>query len=253
MAQDVSRTAARTSVFPLARLSTVDLIAIELRKAIFAGGLPVGRSLGEVEIAAQLGVSRGPLREAAQRLVQEGLLVANPGRGLSVPEIAGEQVEDLYVARLAVEAQAARQLARTRDAAALARLDGAFDALVAASQGQDAREIGDADLDFHQLLVDEAGNRRLSQYMAALAIQTRIASLSHPDGYSVRRSISPTYRQLLTAISGGDEVAAVQALETQFSDAVARLQGRDDAVDTVETPTDPLPQPFDPIVDTGAD
>src|SRR5690606_23013631 len=94
------------SVFRVERLSTVDHIAIELRKAIFSGGLPVGRSLGEVEMAAQLGVSRSPLREAAQRLVQEGLLVAIPGRGLSVPEITGAQVEDLYEARLAIESQA---------------------------------------------------------------------------------------------------------------------------------------------------
>lgn len=251
MAREVPRSA--VSVFPVARMSTVDLIAIELRKAIFSGGLPVGRSLGEVEIASQLGVSRSPLREAAQRLVQEGLLVSVPGRGLSVPAITGAQVEDVYEARLAIEAQAVRRVARSGNAAALRRIERAFDDLVAVSAGKDAHAIGDADLDFHQTLVDEAGSARLAQYMAALVVQTRIASFSAAEGYTVRRSISPTYPRLLAALAAGDEVTAIAALEQQFTDAIARLHGQDPDVDTVDTPTEDEPQEFQPIAARGGE
>lgn len=240
------------SVFRVERMSTVDLIAIELRKAIFSGGLPVGRSLGEALIASQLGVSRSPLREAAQRLVQEGLLVSTPGRGLSVPKIVGDQVEDLYEARLAIESQAARKIARAGDAEALERIRQALEELLEASSAGDGRAIGDADLAFHQTLVDEAGSPRLSQYMAALVVQTRIASFSGPAGYTVRRSISETYQHLLDALIAGDEAGAVSALRKQFADAVSRLQGRDRAVDTVEAATDDEPQPFHPIGSAGA-
>lgn len=250
MVRDVPRSA--VSVFPVARMSTVDLIAIELRKAIFSGGLPVGRSLGEVEIASQLGVSRGPLREAAQRLVQEGLLVAVPGRGLSVPHIHGRQIDDIYEARLALEAQAVRRVIRRRDTASRDRIEAAFARLVTASSGDDARSIGDADLDFHQTLVDEAGSARLTQYMAALVVQTRIASFSASEGYTVRRSVSPTYRRLLDALAAEDERAAIAALEQQFADAIARLQGRDNEVDTVETSTGDEPQAFQPIGGAGS-
>ncbi len=101
MPRDLPRSVGRASVLRVPRLSTVDLIAIELRKAIFSGALAVGASLGEVEIASQLGVSRSPLREAAQRLVQEGILVAIPGRGMSVAVIEGDQIADVYEMRLA--------------------------------------------------------------------------------------------------------------------------------------------------------
>lgn len=76
MTHTTSRPRSSATVLPLARTSTVDLVAEELRSAIYAGTLAVGAALREVEISAQLGVSRGPLREAAQRLVQEGLLLS---------------------------------------------------------------------------------------------------------------------------------------------------------------------------------
>lgn len=252
MPRDLPRSVGRASVLRVPRLSTVDLIAIELRKAIFAGALTVGTSLGEVEIASQLGVSRSPLREAAQRLVQEGILVAIPGRGMSVAVIEGDQIADVYEMRLAIEAQAVRRITRDRDPQVLSRITRAFEELAAASDGVDARAIGDADLEFHQVLVDAAGSDRMSRAMATLVMQTRIVSFSVPEGYSVRRSVSPTYRALLDALASGDAGAAVDALEKQFADAVSRLRGDAD-VDTVEVNVEEDGQVFQPIDATSAD
>ncbi|UNK69865.1 GntR family transcriptional regulator [Microbacterium sp. H1-D42] len=252
MPRDLPRSVGRASVLRVPRLSTVDLIAIELRKAIFSGALAVGSSLGEVEIAAQLGVSRSPLREAAQRLVQEGILVAVPGRGMSVAVIEGDQIADVYEMRLAIEAQAARRVARGADPQVLTRITRAYEDLVAVSDGDDARAIGDADLEFHQVLVDAAGSERMTRAMATLVMQTRIVSFSVPDGYSVRRSVSSTYRALLDALASGDADSAADALEKQFSDAVSRLRGDAD-VDTVEVDVEEEGQVFQPIDPTVAD
>lgn len=247
MTNKTSRSATPAPVFPLARNSTVDLIAMELRTAIYSGALPVGSPLREVEISSQLGVSRGPFREASQRLVQEGLLTAIPGRGLRVTTIEPELVHDVYEARLAVEAQAVRSIVRAQNSAAVAKILQSYDELVNVSMGEDAWVIGDADLAFHQVLVDAAESQRLSRMMATLVIETRMASLSVAEGYSVRRSISPTYERLLAALQAGDAEAAIHALTTQFAAAVARINGRDDSVDTVETQTAHEPQEFQPL------
>lgn len=247
MPQRTSRSGAPVSVLRVPRTSTVDLIAVELRNAIFSGALPVGGQIGEVEISSQLGVSRSPLREAMQRLVQEGLLTATPGRGLRVSRIGPEHVGDLYAARMAVESEALRIIMRRPDASAIARLDTAFASLAEVSEGTDARAIGDADIEFHKTLVDAAGSLRLSHYMSTLIIETRIASFSSPDGYAVRRSVSPTYRSLLDAIHADDVDAAVSALAVQLDDAVSRLTGKDAEVETVETPPDAVPPSFEPI------
>src|SRR5699024_6005339 len=89
-------------VFPVARTSTVDLIAIALHNAIFSGALEVGTPIRQIEKAAQVGVCRGPVREAARRLVQARLLTAVPGRGLRVGTSTADHVADPYPARAAV-------------------------------------------------------------------------------------------------------------------------------------------------------
>lgn len=226
----------------VARPSTVDLITTELRKAIFTGALPVGSPIGEVEMSSQLGVSRSPLRESTQRLVQEGLLTASPGRGMRVSVIGPDHVADVYDARLAIEAQAARLIIKAGAGPVIDALERAYATLVEVSEGTDAVAIGDSDLEFHRLLVDSAGSLRLTHYMSTLVIETRIASFSDPNGYTVRRSISPTYRQLLDALAAGDAGAAFAALERQFAEAVARLTGEVENVETVEGPvTEAIP------------
>lgn len=242
MASHTPRTVTPISMVRVPRPSTVDLITAELRKAIFTGALPVGSPIGEVEMSSQLGVSRSPLRESTQRLVQEGLLTASPGRGMRVSVIGPEHVADVYDARLAIESQAARLIIAADAAAVMPALEHAYQTLVEASEDGDAVAIGDADIEFHRLLVDSAGSRRLSHYMSTLVIETRIASFSDPSGYTVRRSISETYRQLLDALAAGDAPAAFRALERQFAAAVARLTGDDDDVETVERPiTEAIP------------
>ena len=214
MSKPASRLNAARSVVPVSRMSTVDLIVIELRKAILAGNLVVGAPLGEVEIASQLGVSRGPLREAAQRLVQEGLLVSVPGRGMRVRRIPSAEVPDLYESRLALESHAARRLAQRPEPTQIAELEACLARLIAVSAADAAMPIGDADLAFHRQLVDLVGSRRLSARIETLLAETRVASLSAEDGFHVRRSVSPTYRELVDAIAAGDGDAASRGRTT---------------------------------------
>lgn len=212
------------------RPSTVDLIAVELRNAIYSGTLLPGSSVREAEVASQLGVSRGPLRESAQRLVQEGLLVARPGAGLRVVTVGADQVEELYEARLAIEGAAVRKLAgleptfRERHVSAAREL---FSSLQSALEdGTDARRIGDADLDLHFGLVEATGNLRMTGMASTLIVQTRLAALSHRDGYVVRTDILDVHRTLMRQISDGDGPGAEQTLAGHFQQTVDRLLGR---------------------------
>src|SRR5437764_12480163 len=86
---------------PVNRESTAAIIARQLREAIMNGSLPPGAQLGETELAGQFRVSRGPLREAMQRLVSEGLLRSERHRGLFVSDLEPADIHDIYTARLA--------------------------------------------------------------------------------------------------------------------------------------------------------
>ncbi len=87
-----------------------------LREDIIQWRLQPGASLGEVELAERLGVSRTPVREALLRLTAEGLVSTDGGRTATVSAVSPDHIRDLYELREALETQAARLAARRRDA-----------------------------------------------------------------------------------------------------------------------------------------
>ncbi|SDS20781.1 DNA-binding transcriptional regulator, GntR family [Paraoerskovia marina] len=231
---------------PVTRPSTVDLITRELRDAIYSGVLRVGSPLREIEVAGQLGVSRGPLREAAQRLVQEGLLVATPGRGLSVVRIGPDDLVDLYDARKGVETTAARIAVEKAGDAEIATVRAAYDTLVRAGESEDPRAIGDADLSFHWELVSASGNAHLRRYMSTLIVEVRIGSYSVPSDYAVRRDSPASHAPLIERLEARDADGLVAAIVENLDAAVARLLEPAESVETLEH-TGPVVTRLDPL------
>ena len=109
--------------------STADL----LRERLLGGGFAPGERLVEAEIARQLGISRGPVREALAKLRAEGLVYDEPRRGSFVAELTDHDVHEIYELRAALEMQAVRLLIARDDDAAFARLGEVMAALRAAA------------------------------------------------------------------------------------------------------------------------
>src|SRR5688500_2200978 len=86
------------------------IVTERLRASIIDGKLKPGAQLNELKLATSFGVSRGPVREALQRLVQEGLLHSEPYRGVFVPVLTDEDVFDIYLVREALESAAIRAI-----------------------------------------------------------------------------------------------------------------------------------------------
>lgn len=235
---------------PVARESTVDLIAARLRQAIMDGTLPPGAPLGEAELAEQLGVSRGPLREAAQRLVQERLLATTRRRGLAVATMDAAEVADVYLARAAVERAACRAILRTDRVRAVKSLVRAHQRMVRATARKDPRAIGDSDIEFHRALVDAAGSPRLSRLEATLLIETRLCTFSLDDTVRVRADMPDSHALLIEAIRDGDGAALEALVERHMSDAVQRLTGPV-PVRTIDGPAPSEVRPLAPLESPG--
>ncbi|WP_415648496.1 GntR family transcriptional regulator [Stackebrandtia soli] len=227
------------------------MIADRIREAILSGTLPPGASLGEADMAHQLGVSRGPLREGMQRLVQEGLLTTIRRRGLGVVTMTNEDVYDVYLMRSSVERAAARQLLRADPrhikhtvkllTAELRKMNRA------AAKGS-ARQLGDCDLNFHRTLVDAAGSRRLSRAIRTLLVETRLCTFSIHDSLEVRADLAASHEQLVIALSDRDEPRLSALLEAHMADAAEWLTNPPRLVDdfpTLASPTPDSPQPLD--------
>ena len=106
-----------------------DRIFAIVRERIIAGAIPPDRPIRQDALAAELGVSKIPLREAMARLEQEGLLHGVANRGYMIGALSVEQAEDIYGLRLKIEPMAAASAALVADDEDRAKLVAAFEAL----------------------------------------------------------------------------------------------------------------------------
>lgn len=213
------------SLEPVVQESTPALIARSLRRAISSGEFPPGTQLGEAALARQLGVSRGPLREAMQRLTQEGLLVSHRNRGLFVPDLTPEAVSDMYLLRRAVERSAIQQVLQLgAQAEAADALDAVVDRMAGISEGTDSPEMVAADLDFHHELVEAARSDRLSRVHETVIVETSMCLRAMQSTYAADEDRVAEHRELAAAIRAGDLDRAWAALDEHMSDGLARLE-----------------------------
>lgn len=229
--RDVAPTADRSGggIAPIARRTTVSLIAERLRAGIGDGTFPAGEQLGEAHLAEQLEVSRGPVREALQRLIQEGLLISHPHRGVFVVSLGAADVADVQLARRAVEAAAVERVADLvgRDGdAVLAPARAAFDRLAAAADDDDWPAVADLDLELHDALVTAADSPRLSRMYATLVVETRLCLGALEPTYPVRGELVDEHAELIDAVATGDRLVARRVLEQHLDDGVERLTAR---------------------------
>jgi DNA-binding GntR family transcriptional regulator len=183
-----------------------------LRTEILDGRLQPGTELIEVALAGQLGVSRGPLREAIGRLAAEGLVTVSPRRGAVVRSLSKEEFLELYQVREALERMAV-QLAVPRltdeQFQELAELNDAMDAH-AAKNKVDA--FFDANLVFHARLFEAAGNAKLQNLYRQLLGQLgsyRLRSLTFRG--NLQRSVSE-HKAILRAARRGDAERAARLM-----------------------------------------
>lgn len=204
------------SLEPVDRRATATIIAESIRERIMDGTFTQDMQLTETQLAEALGVSRGPVREAFQRLVQEGLLRAEPHRGVFVTRLGAADAADVRLARRAIETTAAAQVAMRGDADVLGRLRalvGEMDA--AASRGWAA--VADVDLRFHEALVAGAGSPRLVRMYATLLVETRLCLRSLPADHPDPQAVVAEHTALLDALDAGAATTATAMVEAHLA------------------------------------
>jgi len=207
---------------PLRAQSTPALIADLLRAEVLAGTFPPHSQLSEAHLARQLQVSRGPVREAMQRLIQEGLLRSERNRGVFVVALGHDDARDVYLARGIIEGAAAAIVARRMPPAAMLRLQRLLDRL-AASAGGPWTEVITHDLAFHQALVDAAASVRLSRMFRTLVAETRLCLLRLEPFYRDGTEVVADHRGILDALESGRPAKAERLVRLHMDAAAARL------------------------------
>ncbi|MEV6640308.1 GntR family transcriptional regulator [Amycolatopsis sp. NPDC051371] len=209
---------------PVSRESTAAVIARQLRDAIMTGALPPGTQLGETELASRFQVSRGPLREAMQHLVSEGLLRSERHRGLFVIDLEPGDVYDIYAARSAIERAAMIRAVRGGDRDRIADLlEQTVTEMATAASEDDPGALSTADLRFHEALINASGSKRLVRMARTLLIETRMCLTALQSTYQRVEERVEEHTKLIQALRDGDEETALALLDSHMEDAVQRL------------------------------
>ncbi|MDQ0376900.1 DNA-binding GntR family transcriptional regulator [Amycolatopsis thermophila] len=206
----------------LGRTSTAERLADILRTRITEGFFEPGSRLSEEAIGGALGVSRNTLREAFRLLTHEKLLIHELNRGVFVRRLSIEDVTDLYKVRKLVQCAVLREITSPPG-------DKLQAVEAAVADGEDARkrqawrELGTANIHFHQALITLAGSPRVDELVRGLLAELRLVFHVMADPQPFHEPYLERNREILETLRTGDGLAAEKLLAAYLDDAEKQL------------------------------
>jgi DNA-binding GntR family transcriptional regulator len=200
-----------------------------LREGILLGKYPRGSALTELRIAAELGVSRTPVREAFCQLELDGLVSFTPNKGVVVEGFDQNDLLDLYVVRSQMESLAAARAARqmTDDQINLLREAYQQEEIYVREDNMEAMQKSDAI--FHNLIFNGSGSKILQNILSPINSYTRQARFISLSTKGRSAQVLSEHKNILEAIEKHDAVMAEQYMQTHIANAAASFKKLADA------------------------
>lgn len=202
--------------------SLTDLAYEQLRDGILDGEFGGGRRLSVVSLAAEMGMSRSPVRAAIERLASEGLMRLTPG-GAVVPTPGRGDLLDALAVRAQLEGLAARLAAPQLEQSDVSALEDVHARFERAVLEEDTRSAQKADLEFHQLVQAHCGNECLVQHLEQVQARVILAIYSTAWSSNQRQAV-PEHARILGALTARDGEEAARAATVHLENLVERVR-----------------------------
>jgi phosphonate utilization transcriptional regulator len=199
------------------------LVQVEIEQLILRGELGVGQRINESELAVRFGTSRGPIREALRALEESRLVRSEKNRGVFVREISVAEADEIYDVREALDQLIGQRVAERVTPGQLHGLEAVLAEMDEATRRQDVKSYHSLNLKFHDLLVDFAGNARLTESYRLLTrglLLFRLRGLQDGGGFAVSNT---EHRAVVRAIAQRDAARAGQLLRQHAAKSRARM------------------------------
>jgi phosphonate utilization transcriptional regulator len=199
------------------------LVQVEIEQLILGGDLAVGQHVNESELAARFGTSRGPIREALRALEESRLVRSEKNRGVFVREISVTEADEMYDIREALDELIGHRVAQRATPEQLAELEMLLAEMDAVSGMRDVKRYHALNLKFHDMLVDFAGNARLTESYRLLTkglLLFRLSGLQDGGGFAVSNT---EHKAVVEAIAARDPGRAGRLLRRHAAESRARM------------------------------
>jgi DNA-binding GntR family transcriptional regulator len=196
----------------LASLS--DQVYEYLRFAIISSRLQPGEKLVELEIAAQMGTSQGPIREALQRLERDGLVERRARSASFVTTISNDGMYELFSVRWIIESFAIQRTAQKITNEQCDYLDELIQKMAVVGAQKQIIELAEYDMQFHRHLVEWSGNPSLLYAWIPLSSQIqRFIVQSHPQQYPDFVEVGMRHQPIVEKLRQHDSAGAAKAIQ----------------------------------------
>lgn len=195
-----------------------------IRQVILDGTLLPGEQVNQAHIAEQLGVSRGPVREALGQLEEEGLIKNIPYKGTFVTEITSDYVAELYSLRRVLETFAIQRAVERATPSNLETLRLIVANMREAAEAGDSLRLGQLDITFHYEICHSAHHMLLMQMWKSIEMGVRRCLALRHRIYRDPRDIVGTHPDILAALETGDAALASRLLDAHIKEAGDLLQ-----------------------------
>jgi phosphonate utilization transcriptional regulator len=199
------------------------LVQVEIEQLILRGDLAIGQRVNESELAARFGTSRGPIREALRALEESHLVRSEKNRGVFVREISVAEADEIYDMREALDQLIGQRVAERATPEQLRALEAVLAEMDAATGMQDIKSYHALNLKFHDMLVDFAGNARLTESYRLLTkglLLFRLRGLQDGGGFAVSNT---EHKAVVQAVAARDCARAGRLLRQHASQSRARM------------------------------
>ena len=184
----------------------------EIERMILDGELGPGAKLTEAWLSERLGVSRGPIREAFRMLEEAGLVRQEKNRGVFVRDIPHDEAAEIYDLRAAMDELVGRRLALSITPAQMKTLRAIVDRMEQAVKADDRDGYHLLNLQFHDRMVEFAGNRKMAAIYGKLVKELALFRRRNLADAAVLPHSAAEHRAILKAIGSGDAEQAGRAL-----------------------------------------
>lgn len=201
-----------------------DVVFNTLREAILKGELKPGERLMELQLAAKLGVSRTPIREAIRMLEQEGLAVTIPRKGAEVARMTEKDMEDVLEIREALDELAAKIACTRMTEDQLKQLEMIKETFVESTRSHDVKRIAEADVSFHDVIYEATGNPKLVSMLNNLREQIyryRVEYLKEEKNYP---TLIGEHEAIVEALCARNQNEVVRAMHTHIENQASAVK-----------------------------